>query len=69
MLLKCNKYLKHTMYVHTYICLHACAQVHVFAHTGTRICSLIALALTMLETENSCIISWQLQWEAGGTCS
>lgn len=56
------------MHVHTYICLHAHAQVHMCAHTDTHICSLIALALTMLETENSCIICWQLQWEGGGTC-
>jgi hypothetical protein len=51
-----------------YICLHAHAQVHMCAHTGTRICCLIGLALTMLETENSCIIFWQLQGEGGGTC-
>jgi hypothetical protein len=63
MLVKCNKYLKHI-----YICLHANAQVHICAHTGTHRCSLIGLALTMLETENSGIICWQLQWEGEGTC-
>ena len=69
MLLKCNKYLKHTMYIYTYICLHAHAQAHmhkcICVHTGTHICSLIGLALAVLETENSCIICWQLQWEGG----
>jgi len=35
MLINCNKYLKHTMYVHTYICLHAYAQVHVCTHWYT----------------------------------
>jgi len=58
-----------THYVCTHLYLLACtctsihAQVHVCAHTGTGICSLIGLALTMLETENSWIICWQLQWE------
>jgi hypothetical protein len=51
------------VYMDNYICLHAHAQVHMHAHTDTHT---ISIALTVLETENSCIICWQLKWVGGG---
>jgi len=63
MLIKCNKYLKHAISVCMH--MHKCTCVHTLVHAYA---CLIGLALTMLETENSCIIFWQLQGEGGGTC-